>query len=164
MILPALAAAALLLAAEPAPRPAPPAAAAGGEAACTATLSGAVSGTFTCVVEASFDEKRVVLAIKADGDVAGVKALLPARFELPPPLEARTYTLATLGAGEARVVLASGAEYVASGARGEVTLEVVGLERYVKPRARYQISGTLKARLVPTTPGATGEVHLEARF
>ncbi len=160
MIALAAAAAALLLAAEPTP-PADPAA----ETSCTARLSGAVAATFACAVEIPYDAQKVTLTIKPQGALpAGVKALVPARFELAPPLSAATYTLATMGTGESRVVLASGAAYVASGARGEVTLEFSGLERYQKPRTRYQATGLLRARLLPATPAGQGEIHLEVQF
>lgn len=166
MTAPALAALALLLSADPAPKTPAKAPASPGActAACCGKLWGAVTAEFECTVDASADPKRVLFVVSGAGQVAGVKAFVPARFEIPAPLEGRAYTLATLGEGGARVELEGGGTYVASGARGEVTLEVDGLERYPSPRDRYRVVGTLRARLVPATAAGTGEVHLEVRF
>jgi len=131
---------------------------------CSGRLSGAVTATFDCQVEATWDAKEVRLVVAAQGPVGGVRSFVPARLVLPYPLESRTYVLSGMLGGEARIVLAGGAEYVASGAKGEVTLDVNGLERYQKPRQRYQLTGTIRARLVPIDPAGTAEVHLDLRF
>jgi hypothetical protein len=164
MSLTALAALALLLTTEPPTAPAPKPTTPICTAACCGALSGAVTARFECSVEASYDEKRVMLVISPGGPVAGVTSILPARIEVAYPLEGRSYSLATVAAGESRIKLTEGAEYLASGAKGELALDLDGLERYSAPRKRYRVTGTLRARLVPTMPTSAGEVHLEVRF
>ncbi len=136
-----------------------PAAASAGD--CSGTLSGAVQGTFACRVSVSAEAGKVRMVITADAPVPGVRALTPARFELPGPATLGTHTLATLGKGEASVETAGGARYAASGDRGEVVLTVDQAERY--PRLGLLVSGSLDARLVPAGD-ATGEVRLKVTF
>lgn len=129
---------------------------------CTGTLAGAVTGEFACSVSATFDGQKVSFTIAPDGAVPGVASFAPATFEIPYPLRNQAYTLATLGSGASRLEV-GGVAYVASGAQGEVTLQVESLERYPRPRPRYIVAGTLQARLVPAR-GAKGEVRMDVRF
>jgi hypothetical protein len=140
---------------------APVAAASAESPSCSGVLSGAVTGTFACSVTLRTDGGKTRLVISTDDRVAGVRALLPASFDLPGPLQARTYTLRTLGGGESRVETSAGARYLASAGQGEAELILDRVERYAQPRGFLLVSGTLHARLVGPGPGV---VTLDVRF
>lgn len=133
------------------------------DATCTGTLAGAATAAFACDVQATYDEKTVTIVITPQAPVDGVKSLEPLVMTLPFPLSAGRYTLATATEARSRATLATGAAYQATGARGEVTLDVDAIERYATPRRWLNIKGTLTARLAPVA-GATGELHLEIRY
>jgi hypothetical protein len=164
--------------AQPAPAQAGPAttAAASGAAAaaagadaepvtCRGTLSGAVTGAFTCTVSARIEGQSVAFSIVPENPVAGVATLVPAAFELAAPLRSTTYAREALQAGEAVVIAAAGERFVASGRRGEIALVLHEVQRYGQgtPRPFYVVSGTLRAKLTADKPGA-GDVVVDVRF
>jgi hypothetical protein len=130
---------------------------------CTGTLSGAVTGTFTCSVAARIEGSVATVTISADGPVAGVRSLKPGTVSLAVPVPSGTYSGEALKGAAASVETASGATFAAGGGKGEVTLTVDQAERYRQAPDNLVMSGSLKARLV-SAKGGKGEVLVEVRF
>jgi len=133
--------------------------------ACRGTLSGSVTGKFECVVEITVDPAgSIVFAIRANGPVEGIPSCVPGAFEIPLPMEARSYTLDSLGMGRASVAAADGTLYTATkttGQRGEVMLVLAHVE---KAKGGYSVRGSYRARLVPAGSGKQGSVLVEVTF
>lgn len=143
--------------------PAPAQADSGDPVTCTGALSGAVKGAFTCKVRASLEGDVVTFKVEALDVVPGVKALVPADFELAAPLRPQAYARDAVKTGAAVVELAGGDRYTASGRRGDVALVLTSAERYKQSPKFYVVSGTLTAHLVADGK-ALGEVVLELKF
>ena len=132
---------------------------------CSGTLSGSVTGAFTC--DASLADTgggATALVLTPRGPIDGVPSYAPGAFELPGKPAPGTYTLATLGPGRASVAAEGGTLYTAtktSSQRGEVTLVLSSVRR---EGGRLVPHGTYRARLVPAGGGKTGEVVVEVRF
>lgn len=148
---------AALVAASPAPPP-----------ACQGTLSGAVHGSFECTVTLKAGEDgQALLVIEARTRLPGVPSYAPGAFEIAEPVEARTYTLDTLGQGRASVAAEGGTLYTTaktSGQRGEVQVALTSVKKDPKVKGAYAVHGTYRARLVPAGSGKTGEVVVEVKF
>jgi hypothetical protein len=153
-----LALAALLLAGPAgAARAAPP--------ACSGTLSGSVTGKFTCTVAVTPGEgKALYLVIAPTSKVDGVPSLVPGSFEITGLLRPGTHRLDDLGMGKASVAADGGTLFTATkttGQRGEAKLT---LTRARKVNGAWEIHGSWWARLLPAGGGKTGEVVVEVTF
>ena len=87
---------------------------------------------------------------RGDHAVAGAPGYAPGAFEIPLPVEAKTYTLDSLGQGRASVAAEGGVLYTAtktSGHRGEVEVAFTSVKKEPGPRA----AGSCTA---PTAPGS----------
>ncbi len=145
-----------------------PALASAGDPTCQGSLSGAVSGTFSCdaaVVESRDGEATFV--VQPRGPVPGVPAYAPGAFRLPRPVRAGSFTLDDLGMGKASVAAEGGTLYTATkttGRRGEVLLTLRSAARDPKTPGAWVVHGTYRARLIPAGDGKQGEVIVEASF
>ena len=113
------------------------------------------------------EEGDALFAIEPKAPIAGVPSYAPGAFRLPPPVEARTYTIETIGPGRASVAADGGALYTATrttGRRGEVRLTFDKLARNPGAPGTWTAHGTYRAVLVPAGAGKAGEVVVEVRF
>jgi hypothetical protein len=135
---------------------------------CEGSLSGSAVGKFACVVTVTeTEEGQALFAIEPKAPIAGVPSYAPGAFQLPPPVEAKTYTIDTIGPGRASVAAEGGTLYTATrttGRRGEVTLTFKSLKRNPKAPGTWTAHGTYRAVLVPAGAGKSGEVVVEVRF
>ncbi len=135
---------------------------------CKGTLSGKVTGTFTCDAGVTTTpDGKLVFFVQPRGPIEGVPAYSPGMFELPGAPKARTYTLDDLGMGKSSVAADGGAFYSAtktSSQRGEVTLVLRSAKPNPKEKGNWVVHGTFKARMPPAGGGKTGEVVVEVSF
>jgi hypothetical protein len=145
-----------------------PALAASAEPTCQGTLSGKVTGSFTCdVALVEPGDGQATFMVQPRGPVADVPAYAPGAFRLPLPVTAGTYTLDDLGMGKASVAAEGGALYTAtktSGQRGEVTLVLRSVKQDPKRPGVWIAHGTYRARLIPAGAGKQGDVVVEVSF
>ncbi len=81
---------------------------------CAGKLSGAAHGVFECAVSVrSGEEGQALFVIEARAPIPGIPAYAPGSFEIPLPVEAKTYTLDSLGQGVASVAAEGGTLYTA---------------------------------------------------
>ena len=148
--------------------PALPALATPAEPTCQGTLSGKVTGSFTCdVVLFEPGDGEGTFVVQPRGPVPEVAAYAPGAFRLPLPIRAGTLTLDDLGMGKASVAAEGGVLYTAtktSGQRGEVTLVLRSVKRDPEVSGRWIVHGTYRARLIPAGAGKQGEVVVEVSF
>lgn len=137
-----------------------------GEPACRASLSGAVTASFTCVAQVrEVDEATSVFELAAAKEIEGVPSVVPGAFLLERPVKVGTFSIDSLGQGRASVAREGGALYSASktsSTRGEVTLTLTSVTH--GPGGVDVVHGTYRARLLPVGAGKTGEVIVEATF
>jgi hypothetical protein len=145
-----------------------PALAAAAEPACNGTLSGKVTGSFTC--DASIEESadgEATFIVRPRGPVADVPAYAPGAFRVPRPVKPGAYALDELGMGKASVAAEGGTLYTATkttGQRGEVLLSLRSAKRDPKTPGAWIVHGTYRARLIPAGDGKQGEVIVEVSF
>ncbi len=136
--------------------------------ACKGTLSGKVTGSFTCDAGVTTTpDGKLVFFIQPRGPIDGVPAYSPGMFELPGAPKAQTYTLDDLGMGKASVAADGGAFYSAtktSSQRGEVTLVLRSAKPNAKEKGNWIVHGTFMARMPPAGGGKQGEVVVEVTF
>ena len=134
---------------------------------CRGALTGSVKGKFDCTVAVVEKEGAFYLVIDGKDPIDGVPGYAPGSFEIPERVEARTYTLDTLGPGRATVAAEGGTLYTASKTsiqRGEVTLTLTSVKKGGKAKGAYIVHGTYRARLPPAGGGKSGEVTVEVEF
>ncbi len=133
--------------------------------ACSGTLSGSVTGKFTCTVAVtSGDGKALYLVIAPTSTVEGVPSLVPGSFEVTGLVKPGTYSLDALGMGKASVAAEGGTLYTATrttGQRGEAKLTLTHAR---KVKGSWEVHGSWWARLLPAGGGKTGEVVVEVTF
>jgi hypothetical protein len=138
------------------------------EPSCTGTLSGSVTGSFTCAVAVTRGEGNAVyLVITATSKVDGVPSLVPGSFEVTGLLQPGTYGLDRLGMGKAAVAADGGTLYTATrttGQRGEVTLVLSTARNRGTAAGGWEVHGTYRARLLPAGGGKSGEVVVDVKF
>ena len=145
-----------------------PALAAGAEPNCRGSLSGKVTGTFTCdaaILETKDGEATFV--VQPRGPIPDVPAYAPGAFRVPLPVRAGTYALDDLGMGKASVAAEGGALYTATkttGQRGEVLLALRSAVRDPGTPGAWIVHGTYRARLIPAGDGKQGEVIVDVSF
>jgi hypothetical protein len=136
--------------------------------ACKGRLSGAVQGTFGCVVGVTTDaEGRILFVITPKDPIPDVPTYQPGSFELPERPAVRSYTLDTIGMGMASVAKEGGTLFTATkttGQRGEVTLTLRRVKADPQVKGAYAVRGAYRARLVPAGAGKQGEVVVEVDF
>lgn len=156
---PSIGLAALLVLASP-PGSTPP--------SCAGKLSGSVQGTFECVATLRQGEEGLALfVIEGTTPVAGAPGYAPGAFEIPLPVEAKTYRLDSLGQGRASVAAEGGVLYTAtktSGHRGEVEVAFTSVKKEPGAEGGWVVHGSYRARLVPVGSGRSGEVVIEVKF
>jgi hypothetical protein len=137
------------------------------EAGCHGSLSGSVQGTFPCTFRiAVVDDSTAVFEIKGMAPIEGVPSYVPGAFQLPRPVKVGTFKLEDLGPGRASVAAEGGTLYTATkttGQRGEVTLELTGVEPG-HVGAVPVCHGSYRARLIPAGAGKAGEVVVVVTF
>lgn len=137
------------------------------EPPCRGTLTGKVTGSFTCdATVAASAEGKAVFVVQPRGPIEGVPAYAPGAFEIGEP-KVGTYTLDHLGMGKASVAAEGGAFYSAtktSSQRGEVRLTLRKVQEDPKRKGSWIVHGTYRARLLPAGAGKDGEVVVEATF
>ncbi len=135
---------------------------------CRGTLSGKVTGSFTCtasLIEPGDGEATFIVQPK--GPIPDVPAYAPGAFRIPLPVKTGTFTLDTLGMGKASVAAEGGTLYTAtrtSGQRGEVTLVLRTVKPHPEVKGAWIAHGTYRARLIPAGYGKGGEVIVEVTF
>jgi hypothetical protein len=134
---------------------------------CNGTLTGSVKAKFECTAVVVIQDGTSYLIINGVTAIDGVPAYAPGSFEIPAPVQAKTYTLAELGQGLASVAAEGGTLYTASkttGQRGEVTVTLKSVKADPKVKGAYVVHGTYRARLIPAGAGKTGEVIVEVKY
>lgn len=134
---------------------------------CQGTLSGAVKGSFRCVAGVVTQNDTLYFTLESAGGIDGVPGFAPGSFEIGEKVEARTYTLDSLGVGRASVAAEGGTLYIASktsAQRGEVTLALRSVRPDPRAKGGFVIHGSYRARLPPAGAGKKGEVVVEASF
>jgi hypothetical protein len=135
---------------------------------CAGKLSGAAKGAFDCAVTVRSGEGgQAVFTIEARAPIPGIPAYAPGSFEIPLPVEAKTYTLDSLGQGIASVAAEGGALYTAAktfGRRGEVEVTFTTVRADPAAREAWEVHGSYRARLLPVGSGKQGEVVVEVKF
>jgi hypothetical protein len=119
------------------------------------------------VVVTSGQDGSALFALQAGAPLPHVPSFVPGAFEIPEPLEARIYTLESLGQGKASVAAEGGTLFTATktfGQRGEVRIELTSVAKDPAAKGAYVVHGSYRARLIPVGAGKTGEVVVEARF
>jgi len=109
---------------------------------------------------------RALFSIEPLAPVGGVPSYAPGVFELPLPVETKTYTIETLGPGRASVAAEGGTLYTATkttGRRGEVTLTLEVVKKNTKA-GTWNVHGVYRAVLVPVGAGKSGEVVVDVTF
>jgi hypothetical protein len=138
-----------------------------GAPGCRGTLSGSVQASFECLAGVVARGDALYLVIETIGPIEGVPACAPGAFEIPGPVETRTYTLDSLGMGRASVAAEGGTLYTATkttGRRGEVSLTLTSVKKGAAGRWAYSVHGSYRARLIPAGAGKTGEVVVQVAF
>jgi len=138
-------------------------------AGCSGTLSGAVTGSFTCkVASRQRGSGAVQISLTPEKLPDSVTAFMPGEIEIPAPVQKKAYPLAALGKVTTLLTTTSHQTFVVKKGKkdapqGDLTLAVEKLEPGDDPHGPMRVSGTLKARLV-AAPGAEGEVLVEMKF
>jgi hypothetical protein len=137
-------------------------------AQCRGKITGAISGSFTCLADVWTTEAGTpVFVITPKDPLKDIPVYKPGAFELPEAPAVRTYTLDDLGMGMASLAIDGGALYTAtktSSQRGEVTLALRSVKPVPGRAGVWIVHGTYRARLVPAGAGKTGEVVFEVSF
>jgi len=135
---------------------------------CAGKLSGAAQGVFECAVSVrSGEEGQALFVIEARAPIPGIPAYAPGSFEIPLPVEAKTYTLDSLGQGMASVAAEGGTLYTAAktfGRRGEVEVVFTTVKADPATKNAWEVHGSYRARLLPVGSGKRGEVVVEVTF
>jgi len=135
---------------------------------CHGRISGAVNGGFECVVTLKeVGEGMALFDVQPTAPVEGVPSFAAGSFQVPLPVEVRTYTLDALGQGRASLIDADGTLYSATKTtrqRGEVTIVLTSVKRDTKVPGTWVIHGSYRARLVPAGSASRSEVQLDVKF
>jgi hypothetical protein len=113
------------------------------------------------------EEGLALFVIEGTTPVAGAPGYAPGAFEIPLPVEAKTYRLDSLGQGRASVAAEGGVLYTAtktSGHRGEVEVAFTSVKKEPGAEGGWVVHGSYRARLVPVGSGRSGEVVIEVKF
>lgn len=135
---------------------------------CAGKLSGAAHGAFECTVTMRSGEgEQALFVIEARAPISGIPSYSPGSFEIPLPVEAKTYTLDSLGQGIASVAAEGGTLYTAAktfGQRGEVEVTFTTVKADSATKQAWEVHGSYRARLLPVGSGKQGEVVIEVKF
>lgn len=142
----------------------------GAAPACSVSVTGPIQASFRC---------RTTFIARGDGAVRvlitpeklprAVKAIIPAEFELPAPVQPQVYPLDRLVFAKVMLTGPRHATYSAvkekKERRGDVTVTLTRIERIADGHELMpSLSGRLEARLVPASKGARGEAHVAVTF
>jgi hypothetical protein len=137
-------------------------------AACKGTISGIVTGKFDCVVTLKeVGDGLALFDVQPRGPVDGVQSYAPGSFQIPLPVEARSYTLDELGQGRASLIDGEGTLYSATKTtrqRGDVTIALQSLKKDPKAPGTWSVHGSYRARLLPAGSASTSEVFVDVKF
>ena len=136
-------------------------------APCVGALTGAVSAKFECAATLTATAEGPLFFVGLRAPVDGVASFAPGAFLIDGPVEARTYTLATLGQGRASLAAEGGTLYTATkttGQRGEVTLVLRSVKKDPARPGSWVIHGSFRTRLVPAASASRNEVVADVTF
>jgi len=137
--------------------------------ACTGTLSGAFTATFTCIVSVrDLGDGTAVIDLRQAEKVEGIGAFGVGSWILPAGAAKGSYPFEALGLGKSSVILdKDGALFTAtktSGTYGEVSLDLTSVVAQKSPPGTYAVHGSFRARLLPKGNLRKDEIVVEVKF
>ncbi len=144
---------------------------------CSGTLSGAVSGKFTCRADIRPHGQVLRIAFTPEKLPKSVGAFIPGELEVPAPFQAKEYDLSSMKSAQ---VLLSTKKHQSFAAGKTAPKKAPGQAAAPEPQVQGDITvkldsvkdeghsavakGTMTARLVPSKPGEKGEVRVVVKF